>query len=442
MNVPGNDVAEPVTVQLGAFDNHGTTRAPVEGRQIEVEHGIPGEIVEAVILGRTRARIERIVEPAADRVEPPCEYFRDWACGGCQWQHLSYEGQIQRKRESVDLAMREAGLPFTVRGVHTLDEPWRYRSTAGISLGKRAGFRRHGSLAIVPIRDCAIAHPLIGRLMAALNERLDNGAVPDFRGRLRLDVRVAELPEGPRLQVLVRSTEPGKMPEKPAVDTLLAVLTSLPEIGGMAVLELDQSIRIVREPLFAPTTVAGRMVMLSAASFFQTNLDLLGDLIARVRAEAGPLDNRRVADVYGGVGVFGLFLAESAGEVLIVESDALAVEAGRLTADTWGLTNVHFVAQDADTALTDSSAFDVVIVDPPRTGLSAGILTFLANTRPSTIIYISCLAQSLAHDLADLGASGYRLDALDLFDFYPQTYHVELLAVLRREALSTEQSRP
>lgn len=427
---------ERVVLRLGPFDSHGTTRAPLEGRQMEVEHGIPGESVEVEVVGRTRARIRAILEPAEDRIDAPCPYFRDWACGGCQWQHISYEGQLRRKREAVDLAMREAGLPFTVRGVHAPDDPWRYRSTAGISLGKRAGFRRHGSLAIVPIRDCPISHPLISRLMASLNDLLDQERLPDFRGRVRLDVRVADLPDGPRVQVLVRSTEPGKAPERESLDVLLTALAARPEVAGIALLKTDETVETVREPLFAPSTVAGRPVLLSAASFFQTNVRLLADLIARMQAEAGPLDGKRVADVYGGVGIFGLFLAERASEVVVVESSAFAVEAGRLTADLWGLRNVRFVVDDAETAFPDLGTRDVIVVDPPRTGLSAAVLASLIESRPSTILYVSCLAQSLARDLTELGAAGYRLEALELFDFYPQTYHVELLAVLRREGSS------
>ncbi len=164
--------ASSLTLRLHRFDDHGTTRAGYRGRWVEVEHGIPGETVVVELTGsqRRRARIVEVLESAPDRVEPPCEYFRDWACGGCQWQHISYEGQLARKREQVDAAMQASGLDLVVGKVHALDDPWRYRSTAGIALGRSAGFRRHGSLAIVPIRDCPISHPLIGRLMAQLND--------------------------------------------------------------------------------------------------------------------------------------------------------------------------------------------------------------------------------------------------------------------------------
>lgn len=431
---------EVVTLHLTHFDSHGTARAPFRSRQIEVEHGIPGETVRATVVGRPeksktsdrrlRARIVEVLEPSPDRVVPPCPYFREWQCGGCQWQHISYEGQVERKRKSVETEMQARNLPFAVDSVHTLDVPWRYRSTAGISLGKRAGFRRHGSLAIVPIRDCPIAHPLIGQLMAALNDRIDEGAVPDFRGRLRLEVRLAEAEGEDRLQILVRPGEDSALPPNTEVSALVAAVSRLDGVGGVSILQADGSIATASGDLFAPLTVAGRRVWLTAGSFFQTNLRLLPTLIARLQQEAEPRA-KRIADVYGGIGLFGLFLADEAERVTVIESDRLAIAAGERTAAEWRLHNVRFVATPAEEALLGPESFDVVVLDPPRSGLSEPVTAGLLQRRPPTVLYVSCLARSLARDLVLLTDAGYRVDHLELFDFYPQTYHIEMLAVLR-----------
>jgi tRNA/tmRNA/rRNA uracil-C5-methylase (TrmA/RlmC/RlmD family) len=178
--------------------------------------------------------------------------------------------------------------------------------------------------------------------------------------------------------------------------------------------------------------VAGRPVYLHAGSFFQTNLQLLPELIGRLQQASAPLEGKRVADVYGGVGIFGLFLAEHASEVIVVESDPLAEEACRRTAAAWQLDNVRFLAQEAESALAGATSLDVVIVDPPRTGLSEKVIEALIELQPVTILYVSCLAQSLARDLRILTAEGYGIEHLEVFDFYPHTYHVEILAVLRK----------
>ena len=150
-----------LTVTLSEFDDHGTTRARVGNHWLEVEHGVPGETVKIELMGkkRQRGRIVDLIKPANDRTFPPCEYYREWKCGGCQWQHISYRSQLRRKRRGVEATMKRAGLDQRVTATFSLIEPWRYRTTAGIALGKHAGFRRHGSLAIVPIEDCLISHP-------------------------------------------------------------------------------------------------------------------------------------------------------------------------------------------------------------------------------------------------------------------------------------------
>lgn len=426
--------SQTVTLHLDDFDRHGTTRARWDGRWVEVEHGIPGETVRAEVVGgkRPRGRILEVLQAAPDRIWPPCPYFRDWFCGGCQWQQISYSGQLRTKCEQVHTVMREHGLPLVVTAVHALQDPWRYRSTAGIALGRSAGFRRHGSLAIVPLHDCPISHPLIGRLMASLNEHRTAGTLPDFRGRLRLDVRVAGPADAPFLQVLIQPTEPGRMPEPTELDALLAVLQAEPAVAGISLWAANGEPRLIAGEHFAPIWLEGRPIYLSAASFFQTNLLLLPELLARLRQEARPA-GKRVADVYGGVGLFGLFLAEAGGEVVVIERDPVAVAAGEETARAWGLETIRFLPAPAEEALAGTERFEVVIVDPPRTGLTPPVLDALERTTPPLVLYVSCLAQSLARDLVRLTVAGYRVEALELFDFYPQTYHVELLAVLRRD---------
>lgn len=419
-----------ITVTLGEFDDHGTTRAKVGNRWVEVEHGIPGETVKIELMGkkRQRGRIVDLVKQANDRVFPPCEYYREWKCGGCQWQHLSYRSQLRRKRRGVEATMKRAGLDQRVTATYSLGEPWRYRSTAGIALGKHAGFRRHGSLAIVPIEDCPISHPRLGELMALLNQRLETGELPDFRGRVRIDVRLAD---GPVLQTLVRPAD-----DHPPAPSDIAILTEMlgqvEDIASVSLMAPDGELVVLSGDPFGQTTVAGRPIYLHAGSFFQTNLELLPELIGRLQQESAPLEGKRVADVYGGVGIFGLFLAEHALDVLVVESDPLAEEACRRTAASWGLDNVHFRTEEAESALKDAAGIEVVIVDPPRTGLSETVIETLIELQPETILYISCLAQSLARDLRVLTAEGYRVDHLEVFDFYPQTYHVEILTVLRK----------
>ncbi len=431
-----NDV---LTVTLSEFDDHGTTRARVANRWIEVEHGIPGETVAIELMGqkRQRGRIVDLIKSAGDRTFPPCEYYREWKCGGCQWQHLSYRSQLRRKRRAVEAEMARVGLDFHVTGTHSLGEPWRYRTTAGISLGKHAGFRRQGSLAIVPIEDCPISHPLIGELMATLNAALRAETLPNYRGRVRLDARVVD---GPALQTVVRPSD-DYVADDSDLATLTSLLAGLSFVESVSLLSTEGELHVESGDPFGLMTIAGRPVTVHAASFFQTNVSLLAELIARLRTEAMRRERPRVADIYGGVGIFGLFLADCAEDVLVVESDIFAEAACRRTAEAWGLKNVQFRTEDAEVGLAEAQGYDVIVVDPPRTGLSENVIESLVELAPDTILYVSCLAQSLARDLQVLVAEGYRVDGLEVFDFYPQTYHIEILAVLHRSE-EAEEERP
>lgn len=421
------------TLHLGDFDRHGTTRALWEGRWIEVEHGIPGETVRAEVFGgkRPRARIVEVLDPSPDRIVPPCPYFRDWHCGGCQWQQIDYPGQVRRKEEQINAVMREAGVHVRVNAVHTLDDPWRYRSTAGIALGRSAGFRRQASLAIVPLDDCPISHPLIGRLMAALNTAIRDAAVPDLRGRVRVDVRVIGPPEGAALQGMVRPSEEGKGRDLEGMRSVARFLAGMDMMAGVSLLHPAGQVETVSGPLYAPADVAGHPVYLTAASFFQTNLRLLPDLIRRMLEVSVPLEGKAVADIYGGVGIFGLFMAEAGARVTVVESDRMAIEAGERTAQEWGAANLTFLPARAEEAAAALEERDVVIVDPPRSGLTPEFMEALIERSPPLLLYVSCLPHSLARDLLPLTAAGYTVESLEMFDFYPQTYHVEALAVLR-----------
>jgi 23S rRNA (uracil1939-C5)-methyltransferase len=182
----------------------------------------------------------------------------------------------------------------------------------------------------------------------------------------------------------------------------------------------------------SPIVVAGQAMWVPAGAFFQTNVRMLERLLERIDARLEGSSFRRAADVYGGAGTFGLALAPRVERMSLVELDASAVEAAARTASDRGLTNLTCMSRHAETALPDLAALDLVIVDPPRTGLGEAVTGALAGSSASAVIYVSCAPQSLARDLAALQSGGFEAVALEMFDFYPQTYHVECLAILHR----------
>lgn len=431
---PDHRPPQEAILEVQGFDAHGTARARFKNKWIEVEHGIPGETVEALVYGKRRmwAKIVNVIDAAPDRVTAPCPYFHE-GCGGCQWQMIAYDSQLQRKREQIDEEMAAAGLDLRVAEMHAMDDPWRYRYTAGLSLGRQAGFRRHGSQSIVGLQDCPISHPLIGAFAAHINEVLAAEGLPNYRGQMSLELRVADSDDsGQGLHVAIKPA-PGFTHDVEAdIMPLANVVAAFPPVMGVCYRWREQPPQQLIGHPFVTIRVADRPFVASAATFFQTNLVLLPRLMERLREAARPAPSDVVVDVYGGVGLFGLYLAPHVGRVVEIELDPVGIEAGRQAVTAQGLTNVDFVAGTAEAVLARMGRVDTMIVDPPRTGLTPKVIAAIEETKPRTILYVSCLANSLARDIAELRPSGYEPDRLDAFDFYPQTYHVELFTALRR----------
>jgi 23S rRNA (uracil1939-C5)-methyltransferase len=426
----------PVEAELRLQDwgPKGSAAADQEGKRVLVDRGIPGELVEAVISrgrGPGRGVVRDVIEPSPERVAPPCPYYL-LDCGGCQWQHLSYAAQLETKRLLVDREMVSAGVEARVIDVHAMQEPWHYRHTAAIAIGWEAGFRPRGRRGILEIHDCLISHPLIGALAAALNDLLRAGSLPNYHGKVWLNCTVVGSPAAPALQVLLQGIEGLTLETHPELSGVAETIASLPHVQSVAYRHRSGEPCPLVGDVTATIEVGGRPMYLPAGSFFQTNLIMLPRVLSRLRSVLQGRRIRQSADIYGGVGALGLPLASQVEGMILVELDPLAVRAAEQTADAWGLHNVSFVSRHAERALPDLLPLDLAIVDPPRSGLGEIVVGAIADKEIPLLLYLSCSPPSLARDLAALAARDYQVCSLEIFDFYPQTYHVESLAVLER----------
>lgn len=419
---------------LHEWGPRGTTLGDMAGQAVPIDRGIPGERVKAEIRRERRnwrGAVREVLVASPDRVVPPCPYYLQ-GCGGCQWQHVRYEAQVTAKCGLVDRELARAGLEVRVGAAHTMSEPWRYRRTAAIALGWEAGFRPRGRRGILAIEDCPIAHPLIGRLAARLNELLRAGTVPPYHGKVWLDCTVVGSTVEPELQVLIQGIEGLTLETHPELPHVAELLAAVNGVGTVAFRHRSgEAVPLVGD-LMGRIQIAGRWMYLPAGAFFQTNLRMLERLIERMRGVIAGAPAGCIADVYGGVGTFGLPLAEQADRVVLIELDSQAVRAAWQTAQDWGVQNVEFVDRHAEQALPALRALDLAIVDPPRSGIGDLVAEALCASSATTVLYVSCAPPSLARDLARLTAGGFGIESLEIFDFYPQTYHVESLAVLRR----------
>jgi 23S rRNA (uracil1939-C5)-methyltransferase len=469
-----------------------------EGRVVFVQGSMPGEVVRAEVTAvRKRfaeATATTVVQPQAElRAAPPCPYFgengrrrgalppagtpgerSEGVCGGCQYQHIAYAGQLAAKRGIVADVLRRIGRLGEVEVGETVPSPspWAYRTKArwSVDAAGRVGYRRAESSDPLAVASCHIVAPPLAEVLARL-------AAPDLSARLA--ERVVEITarcagasaDGAAAVVLVLHASPappdeddpaGSVVDGAAEEALLAEEAppgELDSAGLIAPLEEPHpladlaaalgetlGLRGVAAAPEAPgrqaqalwgdamveTEFAGLRFRLQPLTFFQVNAGGALELLREVRAGLGPLRGQTVLDVYSGAGAFALALGGEAAEVFAIESDRGAVADARASAALNGVSNVHVIAGDAELALRDLALglVDVAVVDPPRAGCARGVLAELGRLQLSRLVYVSCDPATLARDLALLGEQGYRTLRVLPVDLFPQTASIEAVAVL------------
>lgn len=399
-------------LQITALSHSGDGIAHAEGRTVFVPGALPGETVTAEITQTrkdvSRARLVEVIVPAPQRVAAPCPVFG--RCGGCQLQHLGYADQLAFKEEQVRVQLRRlAGLTDApVRPILPAPEPFGYRNQVQWSLTSNGelGFRGQASHDVVPVSACPIAHPAINTARALLNLEPDAGLE-------RVTIRVDE--SGDPLLVL----EPFDETPEVSLDLSLAA----------AVLREDGTSFALAERDWLDIEVKGRPFRVSAGSFFQINLAQAERLVDLMLEALEPTAEQIVFDLYCGVGLFSAFLASRVGQVVGVEAYGPAIDDAAINLDEFD--NVSLYAADIDEALP---ALEVrpsaVVLDPPRAGLSATAAERLGGSGAARIAYVSCDPATLARDVARLARHGYRLAWAQPLDMFPQTFHIETVALL------------
>jgi tRNA/tmRNA/rRNA uracil-C5-methylase (TrmA/RlmC/RlmD family) len=282
---------------------------------------------------------------------------------------------------------------------------------------------------IVGLRNCPVAHPAISRLLEELNRLIRLREVPDYRGKALLHAQVVGSPRDPRLQLLLEGVDSLRLVPDDATREVAERLMALRGVENVSVQDSDGRFHVLSGAEYAWVRLRGKDLALPAGSFFQSNWSLLPALLDRALELADPQPGEVAADIYGGVGLFGLFMADAGADVTLIEIDPRAVEAAKVTAAAWGLDDIDYVAAPADEAVAKLPRLDVAVVDPPRTGLDETTIAALIERDIPRIIYVSCSPITYARDAAQLVRAGYRIENYELFDFYPQTgAHIEGLA--------------
>ena len=390
------DPPERITLKLTnmAFEG-GAIGHDDSGAAVFADYGLPGETV-VVELHRRRAgvslgRVVQVLSPSADRIEPPCSYFGE--CGGCQWQHIAYPRQLSLKQHIVREQLRRIGgfVDPPVSPIVGADNPWRYRNHVRFTAKRRGeiGFVQRGSHHFLRVDRCLIA-----------NDRV-NEAIPRLQGRCGGMHQVA-------FRVGVNSGEILVHPDLDAIDPTIP--------SGQKYYHED---------------ILGHRFRISAASFFQTNTPQTERLVALVRDRLSLHSDETLVDAYAGVGTFAVILAPLVRQVIAVEESAAAVDDAMV--NIAASPNVQYYKGKVEDVLPSiATEAHGLILDPPRQGCHAKVLQTVIEIGPARIVYVSCDPSTLARDLRILVDGSFRLEDVSPIDMFPQTYHIECVATLRR----------
>lgn len=426
-----------------------------EGKQVLVHGVFAGEMARVKITysGRreTFAEVVKILRRSRNRLTtPPCSKVGE--CDGCPLILLNYASQLAWKRQLVDEEIRRfpALRETSIADVVPSPKPLAYRTSAKLAVGgkfsaPRIGIYRRNSHDVVDIGHCPLHHPLINDIVGAVREGIKKGKVPIYnpasgQGLLRyLVVRVSEA-ENKAMLVLVTTWRSyneihhlAKFVQNMVPDVLVVVQNVNASAGNVIMGQKDY---FLTERRSLVESVGDVRFAISPRSFFQVNVAGARTIYEKVREWADSKGAESVLDLYCGVGGISLFLASVVREVFGIEVVDAAVADAEANAHLNGIRNCRFAAGDVAEILNEIAKeqrnFDLAVLNPPRKGCEARVLYHLAAIRPAKIIYVSCSPQTLARDLDILAGKGYRTTAIQPVDMFPQTPHVENVALLVR----------
>jgi 23S rRNA (uracil1939-C5)-methyltransferase len=412
----------------------GAGLARAGGKTVFVPLTLPGELVEAHIMqdkqSFANAELETVLEPAAERTSPPCPYFGE--CGGCHYQHAVYAHQVKIKRSILLETLERAHLEHLPEIIPVSAAPLAYRNRIRLHIADNPFtlcYKRHASHQNLAVEQCPISAPVLEQAIAAVNYTgeslgLRNFAEIEFFANHAQDELLLTLWAKDRVtdcaQILNKFCE--------------ALKLEIPALSGAAVFSAEngkhQSRKIAAWQAQSLTySVANHEYRVSIASFFQINRFLADKLVALVcNGHSGEL----AWDLYAGVGLFSVALKEKFDRVAAVESAPSSSQDLRvnLIGGKHKIIVNHTLAFLRERINERGDAPDLVVVDPPRTGLGKEITSLLTKVSAKTLVYVSCDPATLSRDLKVLVESGYRLRNMHMVDMFPQTFHLESVTVL------------
>ncbi len=440
--VPGTAGELLLQVERLIYGGDGAARE-AGGEVVSLPFTLPGELVAISAVGRGASPAAlRVAEASPDRVTPACAHFG--ACGGCQYQMAAYPAQLAAKAAILRELFETAGLAaLPALQIWGSPEAYGYRNRIRLRIGQdkdgfRLGYNVRGSREFLPVRMCPIAAPVLWQVAEALLRIwLEN---KDARRWLAAGGEVEIFCSADESRVQVTLLCGGKPARDEASFSRFAEALSreLPAISGAGAVRVDRQSGRALETVAAwgapglPYAVGEETYWVSRGGFFQVNRFLLPTLVDLV---CGTRSGKLAWDLFAGVGLFSRVLAKRFRAVTAVEANPTACKDLRGGLARMGAQHQALEATAVDFlrgAVLERERPELIVLDPPRAGAGEEVCALLGRMAPAQMVYLSCDATTLARDLGFLTQSGYRVSALHLIDLFPQTYHVETLAILDR----------
>ncbi len=413
------------------------------GKAIFIPFTLPGELVEAQRnkerSGFADATLLKVIEPSASRTEPRCIHFGE--CGGCHYQHADYATQIAMKREILSETLERAGLNDLPQIQPHTSEPWNYRNRIRLRVAEfegkiRIGYLRRSSSEFLPVQMCPISAPLLLRAAEALLQLAQQDSNALRWMQTATEIELFTTAEESKLQLTLFVS---KEPAKGFAELCTRLQQLIPELTGAGVAVLapetpgrGRKVQKIRQGTSWGNeglnyAAANESYWVSRGGFFQVNRFLIDELVHLVT------DNRSgnlAWDLFAGAGLFSRALTKTFSRVAAVEAAA-----DDLTRTFKGDGKQAIAATTLDflrTAVVQRDRPDLIVLDPPRAGVGIEVCSLLARLKVKQIVYVSCDPVTLGRDLKAMVDSGYRLAELHMIDLFPQTFHLETVAILQQ----------
>ncbi|MGF9892914.1 23S rRNA (uracil(1939)-C(5))-methyltransferase RlmD [Priestia megaterium] len=444
---------EYIDVAFEDLTHDGAGVAKVNGFPIFVQNALPGESGQVKVIkvkkGYAFGKLIKHHTISEQRVEAPCPVYKQ--CGGCQLQHVSYEGQLQFKQKQVKDVMARIGyLPdVPVHSTLGMNDPWRYRNKAQVPVAERegglvAGFYQQRSHDIINMDACLIQQQANDDVVQAVKSICEKHGVSAYqeqkhKGSLRHIMARYGLVTGEIMVVIVTRT--AELPNKKRI--IEDIIEAVPNVKSIVQnvnskrtnVILGNQTNVLWGEEYIYDYIGDVKFAISAKSFYQVNPEQTKVLYDKALEYASLTGEETVIDAYCGIGTISLFLAQKAKKVYGVEIVPEAIEDAKRNAELNGIYNAEFEVGEAEVVIPNwykqGIKADVIVVDPPRKGCDEALLNTIIDMKPKKVVYVSCGPATLARDLAILEKGGYETVEVQPVDMFPHTTHVENVAVVK-----------